>query len=233
MSYGEPKMMSHEQVVSVLKLLLEATKSKALTWEKSVDGLSDWYCAKLGGREIAFRQLYFEATNQIGADPYMFDLHMPGLNDCFACGTEGYRLMMEILGAAFSEWNDTMPDAAIRFLRNPCRRRQDRKCAAMMPKSIAYADGDDGDFGQDRSRPPKSRQPSRRASRPLEGPFVDAPRRLRVLRRSSPWGIAVSSSKRSEIVGLLLLAIKVLLSESMPKTLVVNYRRRFSRTFRN
>ena len=97
-------MMSHEQVVSVLNLLLEATKFKALTWEKSVDGLSDWYCAKLGGREIAFRQLYFEATNQIGADPYMFDLHMPGLNDCFACGTEGYRLMMEILGAAFSEW---------------------------------------------------------------------------------------------------------------------------------
>lgn len=111
-------MMSHEQVLTVLKLLLEATKSKALIWNKSVDGLSDWYCTELAGREICFRRLYFEATNQIGADPYMFDLHMPGLNDCFACGTEGFHLMLEILGAAFEEWqSDRDSEYAIRFLR--------------------------------------------------------------------------------------------------------------------
>jgi hypothetical protein len=109
--------MSHEQVLEVLKLLLEATKSGTLTWKKSVDSLSDWYSTELAGREICFRQLYFEATNQIGADPYMFDLHMPGLNDCFACGTEGYKLMMEILWAGGGWENRGDPEFAIRFLR--------------------------------------------------------------------------------------------------------------------
>jgi hypothetical protein len=111
-------MMRYKQVLAVLEVLLEATKSKALTWEKSVEGVSDWYCTELAGRAICFRQLYFEATNQIGADPYMFDLHMPGLNDCFACGTEGYYLMLEILGAAFEEWrSDRDNEFALRFLR--------------------------------------------------------------------------------------------------------------------
>jgi hypothetical protein len=48
----------------------------------------------------------------------MIELGMPGLNDVFSCGTEGYYLMIEILAAAFDHWNtlDPAPGAAMNFL---------------------------------------------------------------------------------------------------------------------
>ena len=51
---------------------------------------------------ILIRKMYYEATNQIGADPRAIELHMPCLNAVFICGTEGWNLCFELLDAAFS-----------------------------------------------------------------------------------------------------------------------------------
>jgi len=91
--------MLHERNLAILQRLHEATVSKAITW--SVADAQGWHCCKLGGQEICFRFLYFEATNQVGADPQMFDFMMPGCNARFACGTKGFDLLLEIMSAAF------------------------------------------------------------------------------------------------------------------------------------
>jgi hypothetical protein len=61
--------------------------------------------ATVGGCEICFRFLRFEATNQIGADPQMFDFHMPFWNARFAFGSEGASLLFEILGGRIGVWS--------------------------------------------------------------------------------------------------------------------------------
>lgn len=61
--------------------------------------------------------LYFEATNQIGADPAMFEFSMPGMNGKFAFGTEGANLFFDLLEAAFPEkWNQHDNNYALQFL---------------------------------------------------------------------------------------------------------------------
>ena len=85
--------MIHEIDIAILKKLYEVTSCKKLHWNEDSDG---WVSAHLGGRDIAFRFLYYEATNQIGADRRMIEFTMPGRNAVFACGTEGFDLLMEI-----------------------------------------------------------------------------------------------------------------------------------------
>jgi hypothetical protein len=109
-------MKAFDGTMAVLRELLRATREGRLHWEKSREGDSEWYTATLGGRNISFRFLYFEPTNQIGADRYMLDLHMPGLNHCFACGTEGYFLLLETYSVAFFREEENADDA-LEFLR--------------------------------------------------------------------------------------------------------------------
>ena len=93
-----------------------ACLSRAL-WREEKDALSDWYIAEAGDRKIEFRFLWFEATNQTGADPSIVDFHMPGLNGKFAFGTEACNLIMEILGEAFPKWKGHVdPSDAEKYL---------------------------------------------------------------------------------------------------------------------
>ena len=93
--------MIHQRDIAILQKLHAATATKTISWKEGDDG---WYTASVGGREICFRFLYFEATNQVGADRHMIDFQMPGRNARFACGTEGFDILMEILACAF-EWD--------------------------------------------------------------------------------------------------------------------------------
>jgi hypothetical protein len=105
-----------ELKLEILKELLRATRSGKISWyeEKCPD---DWYTTRIGGERVTFRLSWYEATNQAGADPRMFEFDMPRLNAIFAFGTEGADLLFEILGAAFPRWaghND--PTAAYEWL---------------------------------------------------------------------------------------------------------------------
>lgn len=104
--------MIHQRDIKILQKLHDATIAKAMTWTEGSDG---WYTADVGGSEICFRFLYFEATNQVGADRSMIDFHMPGRNARFACGTEGFGILMELLGAAFN-WDTVGGIDPLKFL---------------------------------------------------------------------------------------------------------------------
>lgn len=107
--------MKYEDRHEILQRLIDATKAGKLTWQDEDE--HGWYTAKLGGREIIFRQLFFEATNQIGADPAMFEFTMPGMSAKFALGTRGADLLFELLGAAFPDkWLSRETDFPARFL---------------------------------------------------------------------------------------------------------------------
>lgn len=108
--------MRYERDLRVLRHILEATRLGLLTWKKERDAQSDWYSAELGEHPIQFRFLYYEATNQVGADPGAIDFHMYGMNARFAFGTEGWSLVAEILAAAFPYWHEYNPDAAEEYL---------------------------------------------------------------------------------------------------------------------
>jgi len=97
--------MIYQRNLTVLKRLYAATEAKRITWTegKTEDGFGDkCYTAVVGGREIWFRSLYYEATNQIGADPLAIELQMPGLHTKFAIGTKGNDILMEVLACAFA-----------------------------------------------------------------------------------------------------------------------------------
>jgi hypothetical protein len=96
--------MIHERTTLVLRKLLEATRKKAFNWQKDEHG--DWYSAKLKDGEVSVRFLYFEATNQVGADRHVLEISMPGFRSFFASGTEGYHLILETLAEAFESWRE-------------------------------------------------------------------------------------------------------------------------------
>lgn len=85
--------LTHAQTIDVLNRLLAATRDKRVAWQSDDN---EWFSTRVGDREFNFRFLYLEAAPQIGADRYLLEFHMPGLNACFACGTEGYDLLYRI-----------------------------------------------------------------------------------------------------------------------------------------
>jgi hypothetical protein len=103
--------MNHERDIALLSRLLRATVAKSITWSQSEDG---WYSCRVGGRVIAFRFLYFDATNQAGADPQIIDFMMPGRATRFACGTQGFDLLIEILEVSFG-WKERNEFDPIKF----------------------------------------------------------------------------------------------------------------------
>jgi len=100
--------------LEILNRLLEATRVGDIVWSEEDEGQ---FNATVGGRGIYFRFLYYEATNQDGADPRMFEFGMPGLNGGYHCGTEGWSILMEILESAFEKRRPSGdPDGAMKFL---------------------------------------------------------------------------------------------------------------------
>lgn len=108
--------MIHERDIAILRRLLSATKSKAVSWRQGADG---WYSSQIGGGEVCFRFLYYEATNQVGADRVMIDFMMPGRNARFACGTEGYDLFMELMAIISDAYSGNGFDP-LEFLNTHC-----------------------------------------------------------------------------------------------------------------
>ena len=97
----------------VLRCALEATNKKAIVWQNDLwhaGQNGDCFTAKFDGREIVVRFLYFEATNQVGADRHSMQLSMPGLSAFFAAGTEGYNVLLEVFSAAFDSWAEAHGD---------------------------------------------------------------------------------------------------------------------------
>lgn len=95
--------MIHDEELLILKRIVRATESGAIHWDD--EDAHGWYSCDLAGRQIIFRLLWFEATNQIGADPGMFQFSMPGWNSKFAFGTQGADLLFDLLAAAFpTKW---------------------------------------------------------------------------------------------------------------------------------
>jgi hypothetical protein len=111
--------MRYANTIEILKRLLSATLEKKIVWTET-DDEQGWFTATVGNEAyntISFRYLYLEAWPQIGADRSMIDFHMPGLNDRFACGTEGFDLLYAIY-VARSGGDPTAIDAtkAVDFL---------------------------------------------------------------------------------------------------------------------
>ncbi len=106
----------------LLDRLVERTKAGRVVWREEVDG---WFTAEIGGTFPArFRFLYFEATNQIGADPLAIQLMMPGWNGVYFAGTEGFQCFREILAIAFEGWRPAPdPREALRLLDEGLRER--------------------------------------------------------------------------------------------------------------
>jgi hypothetical protein len=107
--------MRYRNTIKVLKRLLDATCAGRVVWI-SDDQYAERFTAQLGGEEISFSFLYFEACNQIGADRYMIQFHMPGLDEVFACGTEGYYLILQLQQAASGDEERCVGDYAAEFL---------------------------------------------------------------------------------------------------------------------
>ena len=105
--------MIYQNTLAVLRHLLLLTQQSKIRWSEASDG---WFTSKVAGSAINFRFLYFEAANQVGADPHTIELMMPGLNEKLSCGTEGFSIMLELLGAAFPHWRMPCDQGAIAFL---------------------------------------------------------------------------------------------------------------------
>lgn len=98
---------------ALLARVLAETRAGRLKWERDPD---DFYRAEVGtnAQPILIRQMFIEATNQVGADPYFVEVRMAGWNARFAIteDSEGWRAVREILEAAFpGRWLPTAKQA--------------------------------------------------------------------------------------------------------------------------
>ena len=85
-----------QDTLAILERILAATRVGKLTW---VDDVNDWRKTEIGNDDynsISYRFRYIEAPPQVGADPYMLEMMMPGLNAGFFIGTEGYAFLFDI-----------------------------------------------------------------------------------------------------------------------------------------
>ena len=92
----------HARDLAILRRLLAATRAGQIAWGEEDD--AGYFTAELAGREIHLRRMWYEATNQIGADPRAFEVSLPGANLGFFAGTEGWSLVLDILDAGRPEW---------------------------------------------------------------------------------------------------------------------------------
>ena len=69
--------MIHDRVLQILTKIKDLTHERQLKWVKDPD---DWFTAGRDQFKISFRLMFFEATNQVGANPRSFQLVMPGLS---------------------------------------------------------------------------------------------------------------------------------------------------------
>src|SRR5688572_23724140 len=104
--------MTLEITHDVLQRLKKATLEKKIIWWEDDN---DWFSTTISNQKVSCRFLYFEATNQPGADRHAVQLFMPGMSSAFACGTLGYALISEMLAANFN-WRIDDTAFAGRFL---------------------------------------------------------------------------------------------------------------------
>ena len=105
----------HKDTLAILERILAATRDGKLTW---CDDVNDWRKTEIGDdkyNSISYRFRYIEAPPQIGADPYMLELMMPGLNAGFFIGSEGYALLFDI-HVASTGGDAQNADCAVDFL---------------------------------------------------------------------------------------------------------------------
>lgn len=102
---------------ALLARVLAETRAGRLAWVEDDDG---YFRAELGDNStpLLIRRLYFEAANQIGADPYFVEFSMTGWNARFAItnDSEGWRAINAILDAAFPNWELPDPKRALAIL---------------------------------------------------------------------------------------------------------------------
>ncbi len=101
MQTGMSPMLDDDEA-ALLSRVCEETKKGRLAWVQDADG---YFVATFGheDQKILIRQMFIEATNQIGADPYFVEFSMPFWNARFAItdDSDGWRAIRAILDAAF------------------------------------------------------------------------------------------------------------------------------------
>ena len=110
--------MKCDKILEILQRILDAQKNGNLAWGDE-DPATGWRCTEIGSEQwntICYRFRYIEAEPQIGADPYILQLMMPGLNATFFIGTEGYELLYKLHCETTGTEYDEDVSGAIRFL---------------------------------------------------------------------------------------------------------------------
>jgi hypothetical protein len=93
----------HHPCLRVLALLLQATKDGAMKWTQDNQNPNLFSSAKDNRKvEIAFLEPVDSEDRPIG--PLMAQLSLPTANVVFACGTDGFFLIEEIVSLSVSDW---------------------------------------------------------------------------------------------------------------------------------
>ena len=99
--------MRYDDKIVILDMLYDATIRRLIKWTKDEQ---DWISSTITDGElegdINVRYLFYEATNQIGADPYMLEFNMPGCNAVFAIGTKGYDILHQTISVGLGHEED-------------------------------------------------------------------------------------------------------------------------------
>ncbi|HEX5444437.1 MAG TPA: hypothetical protein VFW87_11430 [Pirellulales bacterium] len=118
--------MLDDDAAALLQRLREETATGRLVWAEDADGC---FVAHFGPekQQILIRRMFFEATNQIGADPYFVELSMPFWNARFTIteDSDGWRAIRDILNAAFPGGWESGAARAIRHLEMKMSTRPD------------------------------------------------------------------------------------------------------------
>ncbi|MCC5848115.1 MAG: hypothetical protein JJU29_08475 [Verrucomicrobia bacterium] len=103
--------------IAILKLLLKATQNKIMAWEIVDDDNSDRFSSKLGEDSFEIELIYMQRSCGRASERSLVEIQGSGICETYSIGTDGYNLLIRMLGENIFGWKEGLDKSETRMLK--------------------------------------------------------------------------------------------------------------------
>lgn len=103
--------------ISILKLLLQATKRRMMTWSIVGDDNRELFASQLGADSFEIELVYLQRATQETCERCLVRIQGPRIYETYSIGTVGYALLLQILREDTFGWKDAAANVDITLIK--------------------------------------------------------------------------------------------------------------------